>query len=135
MRNNTFNKYSGNYGPRVGGPNKRGLSLDRSRARQSQVGRGRLYIVSIRGHMMRLYIVNIRGHMGEGTARVQGWSGLRVRQISQVSTLLYSTLLCTVYTYSVLCTVLCTVSTVHCGVTPEHLNANSTTHFSFKIIF
>ena len=42
-RNNSYNKYSGNYGPRVGAgatPNKRGLSLDRNRGRQSQAGYG-----------------------------------------------------------------------------------------------
>ena len=43
-RNNSYNKYSGNYGPRTGAPangtviGKRGMSLDRvSRGRQSQV--------------------------------------------------------------------------------------------------
>ena len=38
-RNNSYNKYSGNYGPRAGASNsygKRGMSLDRSRGRQSQ---------------------------------------------------------------------------------------------------
>jgi hypothetical protein len=43
VRNNSYNKYSGNYGPRAGAPGgapaRRGLSLDRSRARQ-QAGYG-----------------------------------------------------------------------------------------------
>jgi len=46
-RNNSYNKYSGNYGPRTGAPadgtviGKRGMSLDRvSRGRQSQNGYG-----------------------------------------------------------------------------------------------
>merc|ERR1712106_101743 len=46
-RNNSYNKYSGNYGPRTGAPangtviGKRGMSLDRvSRGRQSQHGYG-----------------------------------------------------------------------------------------------
>ena len=42
-RNNSYNKYSGNYGPRVGGGGqqaKRGLSLDRNRSRAGQAGQG-----------------------------------------------------------------------------------------------
>ena len=40
-RNNSYNKYRGNYGPCTGTtPSKRGLSLDRSRGRQSQAGYG-----------------------------------------------------------------------------------------------
>lgn len=41
-RNNSYNKYSGNYGPKAGGQGnsygKRGMSLDRNKARQSQQG-------------------------------------------------------------------------------------------------
>ena len=50
-RNNSYNKYSGNYGPKAGANNnstmgKRGLSLDRvSRGRQSQVSSLHLSVI------------------------------------------------------------------------------------------